>query len=237
MTTTQLTPAQHAILAYALEHTDGKIDWFPENIKGGARKKVLDGLRAYCAARGIDARDLIGIVRNQRLNLVDLRIDCGDGPGVRPQKGAVLREHETTLTRFSILHQRQRPHDRLLHVKRVLDHALALVALEGAVWRGFSLREMLPALGVLVADVTDGGPADKAGIREGDRLVAINGINLRLNAVDAEDEELQGITQRRLTRELSKHAAGDEVLAVAGERMQRAVRTGDLVAQIGRAHV
>ncbi len=44
MTTTQLTPAQHAILAYALEHTDGKIDWFPDNIKGGARKKVLDGL-------------------------------------------------------------------------------------------------------------------------------------------------------------------------------------------------
>ena len=26
MTTTQLTPAQHAILAYALEHTDGKIE-------------------------------------------------------------------------------------------------------------------------------------------------------------------------------------------------------------------
>ena len=44
MTTTQLTPAQHAILAYALEHTDGKIDWFPDNIKGGARKKVIDGL-------------------------------------------------------------------------------------------------------------------------------------------------------------------------------------------------
>lgn len=44
MTTTQLTPAQHAILAYALEHTEGKIEWFPDNIKGGARKKVLEGL-------------------------------------------------------------------------------------------------------------------------------------------------------------------------------------------------
>jgi hypothetical protein len=44
MTTTQLTPAQHAILANAIEHTGGKIDWFPDNIKGGARKKVLDGL-------------------------------------------------------------------------------------------------------------------------------------------------------------------------------------------------
>ncbi|MGU0713172.1 DUF3489 domain-containing protein [Pseudomonas aeruginosa] len=56
MTTTQLTPAQHAILAYALEHTDGKIDWFPDNIKGGARKKVLDGLfnRALITPSGID---------------------------------------------------------------------------------------------------------------------------------------------------------------------------------------
>lgn len=44
MTTTQLTPVQHAILAYAINHTAGKIDWFPDNIKGGARKKVLDGL-------------------------------------------------------------------------------------------------------------------------------------------------------------------------------------------------
>jgi lambda repressor-like predicted transcriptional regulator len=67
--TTQLTPAQHAILAYAIEHTDGKIDWFPDNIKGGARKKVLDGLfnRAlitplgddwFVAAEGYDALGL-----------------------------------------------------------------------------------------------------------------------------------------------------------------------------------
>ena len=56
MNTTQLTPAQHAILAYALEHTGGKIDWFPDNIKGGARKKVLDGLfnRALITTDGTD---------------------------------------------------------------------------------------------------------------------------------------------------------------------------------------
>ena len=44
MTTIQLTPAQHAILAYAIEHTGGKIEWFPDNIKGGARTRVLEGL-------------------------------------------------------------------------------------------------------------------------------------------------------------------------------------------------
>lgn len=56
MTSTQLTPAQHAIVAYALEHTNGKIDWFPDNIKGGARKKVLDALfnRALITTDGTD---------------------------------------------------------------------------------------------------------------------------------------------------------------------------------------
>ncbi|HBO3862339.1 DUF3489 domain-containing protein [Pseudomonas aeruginosa] len=44
MTTTQLTPAQHAILAKAINTSEGKLDWFPDNIKGGARKKVLDGM-------------------------------------------------------------------------------------------------------------------------------------------------------------------------------------------------
>ncbi len=57
MTKQQLTPAQHAILAHAIERTGGKIDWFPDNIKGGARKKVLDGLakRALITLRGDDS--------------------------------------------------------------------------------------------------------------------------------------------------------------------------------------
>ena len=46
MTTTNLTPAQHAILAYAHQHAAGRIAWFPDHIKGGARAKVLEGLRA-----------------------------------------------------------------------------------------------------------------------------------------------------------------------------------------------
>ena len=44
MVVTQLTPAQHTILTHAIEHTSGKINWFPDNIKGGARKRVLEGL-------------------------------------------------------------------------------------------------------------------------------------------------------------------------------------------------
>ena len=42
--TTQLSPSQHAILAHAINHASGQIDWFPDNIKGGARKKVIDAM-------------------------------------------------------------------------------------------------------------------------------------------------------------------------------------------------
>ncbi|WP_307734458.1 DUF3489 domain-containing protein [Xanthomonas albilineans] len=42
--TTQLTPTQHAILTHAHQHTEGKITWVPENLNGGARKKVLESL-------------------------------------------------------------------------------------------------------------------------------------------------------------------------------------------------
>ena len=52
----QLTATQHAVLAYAIEHTDGKITWFPDQVKGGARKKVLVGLfgRTLITADGPD---------------------------------------------------------------------------------------------------------------------------------------------------------------------------------------
>jgi len=66
MSTISLTATQQSMLAHAIHHTDGRIDWFPENIKGGARPKVLQGLfnRAlitpfgadwFVAAEGFDA--------------------------------------------------------------------------------------------------------------------------------------------------------------------------------------
>ncbi|HET7456766.1 MAG TPA: PDZ domain-containing protein [Gemmatimonadaceae bacterium] len=66
-------------------------------------------------------------------------------------------------------------------------------------------------LGVLVESVWTDGPADKAGVEEGDRIAAINGVSLRLPAEDAGEPDVGGLMTRRLQRELAKVKAGDAV--------------------------
>jgi serine protease Do len=78
---------------------------------------------------------------------------------------------------------------------------------------GLSLRvgSERDTLGVLISDVTPDGPAAKAGLVDGARIVAINGVSLRVPAADAADPELRGLGERRLRRELGKVEPGAEV--------------------------
>ena len=66
-------------------------------------------------------------------------------------------------------------------------------------------------LGLLVTGVENNGPADKAGIEEGNRIASIDGVDLRVPADEAVGGELLGAKQRRFTRELQQKKAGDEI--------------------------
>ena len=101
--TTQLTPAQHAILAYAHQHTEGKIVWFPDTIKGGARKKVIDGLANrgliaskrndwFVSAKGYEA---LGIPRREPVTLkaLDAVIDAATAATAEPATTPRTREN------------------------------------------------------------------------------------------------------------------------------------------------
>jgi serine protease Do len=80
-------------------------------------------------------------------------------------------------------------------------------------------------LGLMITSITRGGPAERAGLEEGNRLQAINSVNLRANAADLEDAQLSGSLTRRLTRELAKAKPGDEVeLRVYKEGRTQTVR-------------
>jgi hypothetical protein len=99
--TIQLTPAQHAILTYAHQHNEGKISWFPENIKGGARKKVLDSLfnRALITTDGnqwfvsAEGYEALGIARRGPVTLTAL--DAVIASAERNPSGAPRKRENT----------------------------------------------------------------------------------------------------------------------------------------------
>jgi serine protease Do len=86
-------------------------------------------------------------------------------------------------------------------------------------------------LGVLVTMVTPGGPAERAGIEEGNRIASVNGVNLKLAAADVGDWDMASAMTRRLTRELGKLKAGDEAeLRVYASGQTRTLRVKTVAA-------
>lgn len=85
--------------------------------------------------------------------------------------------------------------------------------------------ERADTLGLRVSDVTPESPAQKAGLKAGDRLQSINGTSLRANRADAGEDDYDGVLMRRLQREMEKVKAGDTVrLQVLSEGRSREVR-------------
>jgi S1-C subfamily serine protease len=66
-------------------------------------------------------------------------------------------------------------------------------------------------LGVLVVSVQDSTPAAAAGLEEGNRIAAINGVDLRVAREDAGDNFMANARAQRLMREVSKLKPGSDV--------------------------
>ncbi|MDZ7632540.1 MAG: PDZ domain-containing protein [Gemmatimonadaceae bacterium] len=69
-------------------------------------------------------------------------------------------------------------------------------------------------LGLLIDDVEEGMPADKAGITRGARLVSADGIDLRLDPRDLGDSAAEALPESRLRRLIARKDAGDTVTFV-----------------------
>ena len=75
--TTELSKTAFLVLNHAANTTDGKITWFPDTLKGGARTKVLDSLlkRALITPQGDDwlvtaeGYDALGLPRRAPITL------------------------------------------------------------------------------------------------------------------------------------------------------------------------
>jgi hypothetical protein len=87
-----------------------------------------------------------------------------------------------------------------------MDSVMARRAALGIELRATGTRR--DTLGVFVEAVTPKGPAENAGIIEGDRIAAINGVDLRTAAGDVDDSYTNGLAAHRLSREVRKLTPG-----------------------------
>jgi hypothetical protein len=86
-------------------------------------------------------------------------------------------------------------------------------------------------IGVFVVRVVPGGPAERAGIIEGDRIVSIDGVSLKVNPADVDDPYAAGLPVHRVSRAVEKLAPGKTVtLRVWGNGRYR-----DVTVTTGRA--
>ena len=90
---------------------------------------------------------------------------------------------------------------------------------------GFAQRgTMRDTAGLLITSLTDGGAAEKAGLMEGDRVVSVDGVDLRVPSADAGSPD--GVTARisRLRRALDAASDSQPVrLEVVSEGRRRTV--------------
>jgi hypothetical protein len=91
----------------------------------------------------------------------------------------------------------------------MMDSAMAKRAALGLELRTTGTRR--DTLGVFVEAVTPKGPAETAGIIEGDRIASINGVDLRTQVGDTEDSYANGLAAHRLGREVQKLTPGARV--------------------------
>jgi hypothetical protein len=110
-----------------------------------------------------------------------------------------------------------------------MDSTMAKRAALGIELRSTGTRR--DTLGVFVEAVTPKGPAETAGIIEGDRIAAINGVDLRTSAADVEDSYTNGLAAHRLTREVQKLTPGNRVTL----RVYSGGRFRDVQVTAGRA--
>ena len=176
-------------------------------IAKGARLTEIDGITLKMSPA--DAEDpMLSRIGSRRLTR-----ELGEKkPGDEVRLGVVTNGRARTVTvrladRDSVAPRRvEAPRARVREIRR--ERLADRASLGVQVGATGSPRD---TLGVFVMGVDDKGPAARAGVIEGNRIAAIDGVDLRVSRADAADPAVAGAKVRQLMRALGEKKPGDEV--------------------------
>lgn len=205
-------------------------------VGGGARLEAINGVSLRLSAD--DANDpMTADAGYRRLQRELATLKAGDTVTLRVRDAAGVRTvRVTTMSERDLMRLRTGATTLRGEALRRFDSSLAKAreALGQRAALGVSLATSGNArdtLGVFVTQVVTDGPAERAGLIEGDRIAAINGVDLRVPAADVTDPQAGPARVARLQRELGKVAPGDAVTL----RVWSAGRIRDVTVTAGKA--
>ena len=194
-------------------------------IEEGNRIASINGVSLKLAAADLDDRDMENLMSRRLIRELD-KVKPGDDVDLRVYGGGQLRSMKVKTVDPESLYM-----GRMGAMRRSIDDRPTVGISIGT---SGSKRD---TLGVFVMSVEDGGPAAKAGLEEGQRIAAINGVDLRVGHDDAGDDIVSSARINRLERELSKVKVGDAVdLRIYSNGQTRTVKVTSVAASSLSSH-
>ena len=199
-------------------------------LEEGNRIQSINGVSLRLAAADAGERDMDGVMTNRLVR--ELRkMNAGDEADLRVYAAGQVKTVKVKTTHVEDLNTLERRATRVLRDDDDLDER----AVVGFTFGGGSSKR--DSLGVFVATVKEGGPAEKAGILEGARIAAINGVDLRVAKEDAGDSYMASAKANRFRRIMRDVKPGDNVelrVYMNGQTRAVTVKTGSYADVYGK---
>jgi C-terminal processing protease CtpA/Prc len=189
-----------------LEAVDADSPAAKAGLKAGDVLTAINGVSLRVAPEDADDPALGGLAQ-RRLQRTLAKAKPGDAVTLQVRTGSSARSVTVTTVSAADLAAADRMEERV--IVRPMETDRRPGASRGMVGLSIGVAGNLrDTLGLFVSGVLTGGPADKAGIVEGERVAAVNGMDVRIPREDIEDPQA---TSRRLdhfSREVQRAEPG-----------------------------
>ncbi len=177
-------------------------------LKAGDVITAINGISLKVAREDAEDLALVGLAQ-RRLQRAMAKVKPGEAVSLQLRSGGQSRSVSVTTVSEAALAQSAEPTRTM---RRSMDSRVADNDRRGRV--GLAIAAMGNArdtLGLFVSSVVTGGPAEKAGIVEGDRIASVNGVDVRVAREDVEDRQAGSARADRFIREIQKVEPGKSV--------------------------